>query len=152
MVKWGNFKDLFSTTEFFGRDLNGGGKNFENVNSRDDDKNQDSIGHEGDYGEICPECEGSDIAHVEFSGLDIKPEKCNESSYDDETQCRQNHESTIVADECIHRIIKQKKSSSKPIKSVGDIDRICHRDHYKHEESQVNPTDINRSKEREINT
>lgn len=150
MVEWGDPEDLFSISEFLARDLDDNGDDLENVDSRDDYENDESIRHHRENGESRSERESANVAHIELGRLDVIPEKGDECPDDEETNRCEDEESLAVADISVDGVVEEKKSAGESIESVGDVDGICHRDHREDEEGNVEPTDSDRSDPREF--
>lgn len=71
-------KYFFTMTRFLARDLDNHRKNLPDVDERDDDENNECIGHQRHDRESSAETESTRITEIELGGLDIEPEKCRE--------------------------------------------------------------------------
>ena len=140
-MKWCDTKYLFPITKFFTRHLDDDWESFEDKNTSRYEQDYERIGHRCHDDERRPEREWSDISHHEFRGFDIIPEESDEGSCDDETECREDKKSLMVADECIHRVVKKEESSCESIESICDIHRVRHRDDDEREEWHISPAE-----------
>lgn len=150
VMERGNPKYFFPLSEFLGSELDDDGTDLENVDSGDNYEDRKSIGHHGHDSEVCSKSERPDVTHVEFGGLDIKPEKGDERSDYEHTNSGEYEETMCVGDKGIYHVIKEEESTSESVKSVCDIDGICHRDDNEHKEWDIENTETYSTKEREV--
>ena len=150
VVKRSDSEDFFPVSEFFGNNLNDNRTDFENIDSGDNKENRESIGHHRHDSEICAECKRTDIAHIEFSGFYIEPEKCDERSDDEHTNGRENKKTMDIGNKSIYDIIKEQKSASKSIESIGHINRICHSDDNENEKRDIENTKTHVTEKRKM--
>lgn len=150
VMKWGDPKDLFTVPELLGGKLDDNGADLQNIDSGDDEQDRNSIGHKGHNPEVRAECERADIAHVELGGFYVEPEESNERPDDEHTDRREDEESAIVGDECVHDVVEEQKSARESVETVGDIDRIRHRDDDEYENRDIQESKMECSEEGDI--
>lgn len=124
MMKWSNFKYLFSISQFFTGDLYNNGKGLKDKNNSHNYQYSKRIGKKCHESEIRSECETSNISHIKLCWLNVKPEKRNKCSTNTHTECREEKKSLIVGNIAVYSIRKKEESSSKTIEPISDINTI----------------------------
>ena len=150
MMKRCNPEYFFSISQLFTQYLNHRRENLENVDTRYNYEDDESVRHHCHDCEAGTEREGSDITHVELGRLDIIPEKSDEGPNNEKTDGCENEKSFAVTNIGVDSIIKKKKSSRESIETIGDIDGICHRYHHEDEKWNIVPSDMNDAKPRKF--
>lgn len=135
-MEWSNTKYFFAISEAFRDELENDRNSLKNEYPSSDEEYQKSVCHTCDDCESCTEREGAHIPHEDSCWSDIEPEKGNECSDDNETECCENEESFRVCNHRIDCITEEEKSPCKTIKSISDIDTISSR--YKDEDKKRN--------------
>lgn len=150
VVERGDAEYLFPVPKLLGSDLDDDGKDFQNVDSRDYEQDEQRVRNERDDGEVRAERERSYVAHIELRRLDIEPKERDESANDEQAEGRENEKPAVVADERVDGVIHQENPSRETVESVGNVHGIRHGDDDEHEERQVQVSDGNRSEHRDV--
>lgn len=143
-------KYLFSVPEFFRSELDNNGTYLEDVDPGDDEKNCERIGHHRHDPEIGAECQGAHITHIEFGGLDIEPQKCDECPDDEHADSREDKKAVGVGYKGVYDIVEEEESTREPIEPIGHIHRIRHGDDDEYEEGDVENPETYLSEKREM--
>lgn len=140
-----NKEYFFTMTKFLAGNLNNHRKDFPYINQRDDNENKKCISHQRHDRESTTEAKCTSISEIKLRGLYIKPEKCRESCCNHDTNRREQKKMLMITNERVEKIILSQKSSGKTIKTICDIDTICHRSNDKNAHDDISPTYINQS-------
>jgi len=152
MVKRSDAEYFFPISQFLGGELDDDGADLEDVDTGNDDEDDECVGHHGDDTEIGAEGEWADVAHVELGGFDIEPEKGDEGSDDEHTNCREDEEALIIGDEGINDVVEEEESAGESVESIGDIDRIGHGDDDEYKKRDIEESDLECPEERDTKT